>query len=149
AGFAFEYATDRLDVLTHAVDLLTDRLHRKLRERHAGARRLECRLYHDMAEPSVIEVGLARPSRSTSHLQRLLHARLERTTLPGPVSGIHLCVAAAEPLDDAQAGLLDDERLPDALALSALIDQLSSRLGREAVTSPRLVADPQPEYACR
>jgi protein ImuB len=148
AAFAFEYATDRLDVLSHALDLLTDRIHEKLRERHWGARQLECRLCHEDAEPSRIAVGLARPSRSTGHLRLLLRTRLERVALPGPVSGIGLWVTAWAPLDDAQAVLLDDERAAGALELSALIDQLSSRLGREAVTSPRLVADPDPEHAC-
>ena len=76
AAFAFEYATDRLDVLNYALDLLTDRIHDKLRERHWGARRLECRLYHEAAEPSLIELGLARPSRSTGHLRLLLRTRL-------------------------------------------------------------------------
>src|SRR5207302_6464828 len=33
--------------------------------------------------------------------------------------------------------------------LSTLIDRLSNRLGREAVTRPLLVPDPQPEYAYR
>ncbi|MDR3633164.1 MAG: DNA polymerase Y family protein [Isosphaeraceae bacterium] len=149
AGFAFEYATDRQDVLSYALDLLTDRIHEQLRDRHWSARRLECRLFHEGAEPSQIEVGLARPSRSTDHLRLLLRTRLERVALPAPVSGIDLCVTAAEPLDDPQADLFDEERAAGARALSALIDQLSSRLGREAVTSPKLVADAQPEHACR
>jgi protein ImuB len=149
AGFSFEYATDRQDVLNHALDLLTDRIHEKLRERRWGARRLECWLCHEAAEPSRIEVGLARPSRSTVHLRLLLRTRLERVVLPGPVSGVSLYVTAAAPLDDSQADLFDDQRAVSALELSALIDQLSSRLGREAVTSPMLVADAQPEHACR
>lgn len=149
ASFAFEYATDQQEVLNHALDLLTDRIHERLRERHWGARRLECLLYHEMAEPSQIDVSLARPSRSTDHLRLLLRTRLEQVALPEPVSGVNLCVTAAEPLDDSQADLFDEERAAGARALSALIDQLSSRLGREAVTRPGLVPDAQPEYACR
>jgi protein ImuB len=58
-------------------------------------------------------------------------------------------VTAAAPLDDSQTDLFDDQRAVGALELSALIDQLSNRLGREVVTSPMLVADAQPEHACR
>jgi protein ImuB len=148
ATFPFEYATDRLDVLNHALDLLSERLHQTLHERHEGARHLECRLFHEMAEPTLIEVGLARPSRSTSHLRLLLQNRLERIALPGPVSDITLRVTVVEPLDDDQPPLLEDERAPDLLELSALVDQLSSQFGREVVTSPKLIADAQPEYAC-
>jgi protein ImuB len=149
AAFAFEYATDRQEVLAHALDLLTDRIHAQLRARHWGARRLECRLFHEADTPTVFDVGLARPSRSPAHLRLLLRTRLERVSLPAPVSGVRLGVAAAAPLDDAQTSLFDAEQAADARALEVLIDQLSSRLGREAVTSPRLVADPQPEHACR
>jgi protein ImuB len=148
AAWPFEYPTDRRDVLSHALDLLTENIHKRLRERHWGARELECRLFHEGAEPTRIEVGLARPSRSTRHLRLLLSTRLERVVIPGPVCAVHLCVTVAAPLDEGQAGLLDDERAQGALELSALIDQLSSRLGREAVTRPRLVADAQPEFAC-
>jgi protein ImuB len=56
-------------------------------------------------------------------------------------------VSAAEPRRDYQDGLFETERPPESL--SALIDYLSNRLGREAVTHARLVPDPQPEYACR
>jgi protein ImuB len=149
ADFPLEYPTDRREVLDHALGLLTDRIHGQLHERHWGARRLVCRLSHEAGGPTEFEVGLARPSRSTEHLRVLLRTRLERLELPAPVSGVRLSVAAAEPLDDAQAELFDRERAAGARALAVLIDQLSSRLGHEAVTSPKLVADPQPEHACR
>jgi hypothetical protein len=62
-----------------------------LRERHWGARRLECLLWHEtVAEPTRLEVGLACPSRSPNHFRLLLHTRLEHVALPEPVSGITL-----------------------------------------------------------
>jgi protein ImuB len=151
AAIGFEYATDRRDVLDFALDRLTARVREMLREHDWGARRLECLLWHEtVAEPTRLEVGLARPSRSASHFRLLLHTRLERVALSEPVSGITLRATLTARLDDPQAGFLDDEQTgPAALELWALIDQLTSRLGREAVTSPSLVADPQPELACR
>jgi protein ImuB len=149
ADFAFEYPTDRLEVLCRALDVLLERIHEKMLRSQRGARRLECRFCHEADEPSLIEVGLAFPSRSTHHMRVLLRTHLERLELPGLVSGIRLCVTAAAPLDDSQADLFDQEQARLGRELSALIDQLSSRLGGVAVTRPRLVADCEPEQACR
>jgi protein ImuB len=144
----FEWPTDRREALRHALDWLTNHIHEKLSERHWGARQLECWLYHEGIEPTRIALGLSRPSRASAHLRLLLHTRLERVVIPASVSGIRLCVSAAVPLDDAQADLLDDEHARDAAELAVLVDQLSSRLGHEAVTHPKVVADAQPECAC-
>lgn len=145
----FEYPTDQLEVLSYALDRLTDHIHQALQERVWGALRLECWLYHERDEPTRIELGLSRPSRSLKHLRLLLHTRFETVAIPGPIASVRLCVTASAPLEEGQADLFDDEQPHITGELAALIDKLSSRLGREAVTSPKLVPDPQPEYACR
>jgi protein ImuB len=149
ADFAFEYPALSLDVVTRACDMLLARIHQQLLERHQGARRLEYRFCHEAAEPTMIQVGLARPSRSMEHLRSLLRMHLERLVLPAPVSGIRLYLTAAAPLDDSQSDLFEQERARLGMARSVLIDQLSSRLGVDAVTRPRLVADFDPEHAFR
>ncbi len=166
----FEYPTDRRDVLAMALDHLTNDIHAGLRGRDAGAKRLVCTLHHDAARPTQFEVELYRPSRSVKHLAMLLHARLERVSVLDLVAAVSLRVSAAAPLGDEQAefmvedngngpldapgqqqnGLLPFLRAGEGEAeLSSLIDQLSIRLGRAAVMRPSLVADPQPEFACR
>jgi protein ImuB len=147
--FSFEYATDQRDVLGYAIDRLIEGVCRTLEERCAGARQIECYLYHEVARPQRLEVGLYRPSRSPRHLKMLLRTRLEQIRIDEPVSAIKLRVPLTAPLDFDQAEIFDAESAHDAGDLSRLLDELSVRLGREAVTQPRLVADPQPEHACR
>jgi protein ImuB len=147
--FTWEYATDRLDELLLVLDQLVERLQEALARRQQGARQVECILYHEGAPSLRIDVGLSRPSRAPRHLSLLLRTRLEETRLEGPVAAMSLRVTLAERLTDTQGDLLDTEPGPDGEELARLIDQLSNRLGREAVTRARLVPDPQPEYACR
>jgi protein ImuB len=149
AQFSFEHPTDRLDAVTHVLEQLTEHLHEVLQTRHLGARQVECLLHHEAAPPTRAEVSLSRPSRSPRHITRLLRTRLEQVRVAEPVSALSLHVAVAESLTDTQSELLETERQPDREGLAVLIDHLSNRLGRAAVTRVRLVPDPQPEYACR
>jgi protein ImuB len=66
-----------------------------------------------------------------------------------PVASLRLRVVAAEPLTDFQTELMETERTQHLKEMSVLIDGLSNHLGSEAVVRPALVADAQPEYACR
>ncbi len=149
AVYPFEYATDRMEALNLALDHLTERIHSILQSRNRGARRIECWLYHETAEPRRIETALFRPSRCVEHLRMLLRAQLERVQLSEPVASVCLRVTQAEPLSDTQADFFDADRLNQEKALADLIDRLSGRLGLAAVTRPTLVPDPQPEYAYR
>jgi len=96
-----------------------------------------------------MEVTLFRPTGSLQHLTALLRTRLEQIRVAEPVSGLSLRVTAAEPLYLSQADFMETEQTQGLKELSILIDRLSNRLGRDAVTRPELVPDPQPEYACR
>jgi len=145
---SFEYPTERREVLHHALEQLLDRLVEMLRERHRGAKHLECWLYHEAVPPVRIDVRLFRPSRSATHMGKLLRTRLEHIQMDEPVSGIRLRVPVVEVMPERQFDLFDAEE-PREEEFSALIDRLVGRLGREAVTFASLVPDPQPEYACR
>jgi protein ImuB len=145
----FEYATDRFDVLKHALEEVTAEIHAVLQSRQWGARQVECCLHHEKAAPCKLEVTLFRPTGSHRHLTALLRTQLERVRVAEPVCGMSLRVTAAEPLQWSQTELLEAEQAEGRRQLSTLIDRLSNRLGREAVTRPTLVPDPQPECACR
>jgi protein ImuB len=161
ASRRFEYATDRFDVLKHTLEELTEEIHAVLRKRHWGARQVACCLHHEKAaltpnpspgvpgEGSRMEVTLFRPTGSLRHLTALLRTRLEQVRVAEPVSGLSLRVTAAEPLYLSQADFMETEQTQGLKELSTLIDRLSNRLGRDAVTRPTLVPDPQPEYGCR
>jgi protein ImuB len=148
ARCSFEYPTDRRAFLHHALDQLLERVVAILGRRHRGARRLECWIYHETAPPERAQVDLVRPSRSPTHLGKLLRTRLEQVQIAEPVSALCLRVPVVEVMPERQFDLFDPDE-PGSEELSTLIDHLVGRLGREAVTFPRLVPDPQPEYACR
>jgi protein ImuB len=146
---SFEYATDQRDALDYALNQLIDHVCHILDERHAGARQIECVLHHEVAKPLCLEVEMVRASRSAKHMRMLFRARFERVTLDEPVCAMSLRVPVTVRLDASQCEIFDADAAQDAGELSKLVDELSNRLGREAVTRVRLVADAQPEYACR
>jgi protein ImuB len=149
AAYRFEYGIEHPGVLRHALDRLTEQMHGLLQARCWGARQVECVLFHETAAATRFEVSLFRPSGSLPHLLGLLRTRLEQVTIDEPVCGMSVRVLSAEPLVDVQAEYVETERAENSRELAGLVDRLSSRLGREAVTRPVLVPDPQPEYACR
>jgi protein ImuB len=106
--------------------------------------------------PTVIDVGLFRPSISTRHLVELVQLRLGRLRLPRELDGIVVEVVAAGAATCRQRALFadatdgagsGDTSADRAAAVDMLLDRLSGRLGRDAVFEPRPVADAQPEHA--
>jgi protein ImuB len=148
AAVAFEYATDQRDAIDYVLGQLAARVCRLLDERSAGARQVECWLHHEVARPQRLEVGLYRPSRSPTHLRMLFRTRFEHVAIDEPVCAISLRVPVVVPLDAAQCEIFDTETARDDGEWARFVDELSTRLGRDAVTRPRLVADAQPEHAC-
>jgi protein ImuB len=149
ANCPFDYPSDHPEQLHYALDQLTKRITAALRRHHLGARRIECWLYSEEAEPVRIEIVLCQPSDSVRHIGALIRTRLERTLFVGAVCGMSMRVIAAEPIPDLQSEFFETDRPHVSQDLSVLIDRLSSRLGPEAVTRAVLIPDPQPEFACR
>ncbi len=146
---AFEYPLEHWSALTTVCDGLLVRLEAVLEKRRQGARVLECILDQDGAEPLRIECNLARPMRAARYLGRLLATHLEKVRAAAPIRGVCLRAAVAERIVDDQRGLF--ERGPEVHreTLAQLFDSLSARLGKDAIRAVRLVADWQPERACR
>ena len=149
ASCSFEYPVDQREIVYRALDGLLQRLEEQLQQRCQGARRLECRLYVEDGPPVCIEIELHRPGRCAQRLGKLLQTKLERVELAAPLSGLCVRVPLEEPLTEQQLEMFDGNACERDREFSALIDGLSSRLGRDAVTVVRLVADAQPELACR
>jgi protein ImuB len=105
--------------------------------------------------PTVIDVGLFRPSVSAKHLVDLLRLRMSRAALPREIEAIAIEVVATGLVECRQRPLFDLAQ-PDAgraatasqaAEVGLLLDRLAGRLGRPAVFEPRPVADAQPEHA--
>jgi protein ImuB len=130
----------------------------RLQERTLGAQRLEVRLraagFSGSADvglqpPAVttITIRLLRPASSLSVLQRLLELKLEGVRLPGEVGGVELELTDLRPWEVRQPTLFG-ERHRDGTELGSLIEQLSSRLGEQAVLCGRLIEEDLPERDC-
>ncbi|MFM1904716.1 MAG: hypothetical protein RLZZ440_2616, partial [Planctomycetota bacterium] len=116
--------------------------------------------------PSVIDIGLFRPSTSVRHIVDLIRLRMGRARLPREIDGV-----AVEVISTGRTGCRQRSLFGSGLALESkpaceqdgitrpaaaragdadighLIDRLAGRLGRGAVFEPKPVADPQPEHA--
>ncbi len=105
--------------------------------------------------PTVIDVGLFRPSGSPRHVFDLVRLRMGRTKLPREIESIAVEVIATGQITCRQRPLFDtgpDGRAnptaeAQAMEVGLLLDRLAGRLGRPAVFEPQPVADAQPEHA--
>jgi protein ImuB len=105
--------------------------------------------------PTVIDVGLFRPSISPRHLVELVRLRMSRMKLPREIEAITVEVITTGPaicrqrplFDSGPDGTAGETAASQASEVSLLLDRLAGRLGRPAVFGPRPVADAQPEHA--
>ncbi|MCE9630482.1 MAG: DNA polymerase Y family protein [Planctomycetia bacterium] len=114
--------------------------------------RLEQAARTTAAAPTVIDVGLFRPTASLSHLVELVRLRLTRQRLPVELDGVAVEVVAAGTVSCRQrllfGGGVGGLESADADAeVAMLLDRLAGRLGRAAVFEPQSVGDAQPEHA--
>jgi protein ImuB len=146
AIYRFEYPTEDRRALDLVLARMVSRVEAVLEERGWGARQVECWLYHESAPPARFSFGLCRASASRGYLGMLLRTQLEQVTVAAAVRTVWLRVPTAEPVGGCQGEFFEGE---SAEELAGLIDRLSVRLGREAVTRVTLVPDAQPECVCR
>lgn len=97
--------------------------------------------------PTVIDVGLFRPSVAAGHLVELVRLRMARMRMPGEIEGIAVEVVSAGEVYCRQRTLFGGTAEASAAQVGMLLDRLSGRLGRGAVFEPKPVADAQPEHA--
>jgi len=101
-------------------------------------------------KPVLVSVGLFEPTASAKHLFGLARLQLERLRLPGPVAALQVVASVTAPLNRRQQELFyDGSAQRNSGKPTALVDQLSSRLGRRAVLRVRSGRDAQPELAWR
>ncbi len=148
ASRCFEFATDSRDCLALTLDQLAEEVHTVLLQRNLGIRQIEGWFYHDSAPPCRFEVSMFNAYRATDDLRHLLKLRLEQVQVAEAVRAVRLRVTATEPLIDRQGDFFDNPGV-EGDSLRRLIDNLSNRLGRNAVVRGTLLPDAQPEYACR
>jgi protein ImuB len=163
AEWSPEHPTSRRETIDAALEHLTGRVAAMLACHGRGALRLEYRL--DCHETATIgrgftnqdggclrmSVGLFQPTVAAGHLFPLVQLQLERLRIPAPVTGVRVEAALTAPLEPRRQATLFDfvnsrhgECEPQ---FAALVERLSSRLGREAVLGVRLRPEAQPELS--
>ena len=149
ASQSFEDPLEHFEAIALTCDELLERLEILLEPRQHGMRLLEGTLYQEGIGPARFACSVSRPTRSAGYLGKLLRVHLEKIRLQAPVQGICLRAAVTERIPHEQMELFDDRDKADRMAFMQLLDELASRLGNEAITRARFVADSQPELACR
>ena len=97
--------------------------------------------------PTVIEVGLYKPTVQVRHLVDLVMLRLERVRLPREIVDVSIEVMSVGTLPYRQQNLFRGPTQSDSSRFEILLNRLVSRLGSGAVVEPRLLADIQPEVS--
>ncbi len=146
AEWVLEHPLADFAMLTAVLARLVDEVAAALAARQQAAQELVCWLRTEPA--TTFRLRLFRPTASPRHLLDLLCTRLEREPLPGEATAMRVWVTLTAPQTMRQQELFSDRRAAQQ-PLAELVDRLGTRLGREAVLAPRLVADAQPEFACR
>jgi protein ImuB len=103
--------------------------------------------HREPCPPVVVDIGVFRPCASVRHLADLVRLRLGRLRLPREIVGITVEVVSAAAAECRQRTLFGEAEQAADLQVGMLLDRLAGRLGRGAVSAPRLVADAQPEHA--
>jgi protein ImuB len=146
----FEHPVIQQSVIQHVIRQLIERLCFLLLKQDAGSLQLSCRLTCQDSGPVAFEVGCYRPSADASHLWKLTETQLERLVLRDPVTSISICSVRHDRLSRRQKELFGDDHIrQDSPLVAALIDRMSSRLGRQAIVRCVLQSDAQPEKAYR
>jgi len=140
-------AVEHAEALLFSARRLLVQLEGLLAARHAGVRSFSLRLIQGKSE-TVLDIGLASPSRDAGRLSALLRERLGTLTLSRPVEAIALEAAELTPLGPRTAGMFGDAAAEEE-DWARLLERLRQRLGLEAVCGLATQPDHRPEHAWR
>src|SRR5262249_13196915 len=149
AAWTFEPSIADRQILDSVIRHLLENIIEQLWPRQLGVQRLLCSLELVDSEPMHFPVALLRPSLSLRHLAELVRLHVERLSVPAEIAVATVRAVLVAALEFHQGQMFDDEGGADRQrGEMALIERLSSRLGEKSVLRPRLLPDPQPEFAC-
>ena len=145
AGLELPYAVEHGGALAFPVGRLLRELGAWLTVRQLRLQRAVLALRHEGHPPTLVTLGLVRPSADVEHLLALARAQIERLALPAPVLSIGLeaqeCAAEDGAARDLFAAATEREDI------GRVLERLSSRLGAQAVRRLALHDDHRPERA--
>lgn len=139
-------ATDpivHMSLLEHLLRGMAQDLCAALETRGLGLRRARFDGYRVDGSVQTVAAETARPMRDAGHLVRLFDGKLESLDAGFGFDAVVLTAARHEPLEEAQAHLLERES-GDAV-LARLVDRLSAKLGPDRVCRPVALQSHVPE----
>lgn len=142
----FEGPTDRRDALMFSMQRIAVALEERLAALNAGALALEAVLRAHEGPPVTFSMPLGRPTRDSRSLATLLLGRLESVhTADQCFDGVEVSVPTYGPVKAPQRNLFSGQDAAQERSIAALVDELTGRLGPDAVARPELTADARPE----
>ena len=149
AEWDFFYPTQKQDAIHLALAELADRLAEQLHEENRGALELTCKMTCEPKSTFLETIKFYRPACNAQHFLELLELKLEQARIPASVVNITLKATRHSLVTPRQKELFSDRTNDYSEEFSLLVNQLTSRLGEEAVVRPLLCANSQPELAFR
>lgn len=149
--FDFEVEVETVAYLQKALEPLTRRCARFLRERQAGVQMLELRLAHRNHALTRVRLGLASITSEQRRLTDVLFQKLSRLELAAPAASMELISGPLQPLSAVSLDVFARQGGAGGGSDTApqLVERLRARLGDEAVYGVRSVAEHRPEAAWR
>jgi protein ImuB len=137
-------------VVAVATRLMKDLIHALVRD-GMGARVMRLALYRVDGEVKTFDIGLTMPTRSATHVARLIDLQLDRTTETIDAGfgfeALDLAVTVAERMEPTQIDLASASNAGNPERCAALVDRLRQRLGPRSVQQLRPIASHLPERA--
>jgi protein ImuB len=126
------------DIITHAVELLLDKLCQSLRQDDNGLRSLGLWFQRVDNTTASLIIATSAPSHDATHLMRLLHDRLPGVDAGFGIETIRIRAFQTQRLSTEQGSLIDsgdlgDTGTSDLTARHKLVDRLAERLGTHSV----------------
>lgn len=132
--------------LLQALDVLLQRLDRRLRSSQRAVRAVWLHCAHRDLPDTRLRIGLLQATADTRRLRELARLQLQALTLPGAVTRLELQAS----MDGLQLTRSDDwltAGKPSAEEALAFLERLRGRLGMQAVHGLAMLAEHRPEYA--
>jgi protein ImuB len=147
--FDFEMEVETVAYLQKALEPLTGRCARFLRERQAGVQTLELRLAHRARALTRVRLGLASITSEQHRLTSVLSQKLSQLELAAPATSMELVSGPLQPLSAVSLDVFARQGGAGGGSDTApqLVERLRARLGDEAVYGVRSVAEHRPEAA--
>jgi protein ImuB len=145
---SFEHPLRHREALAIVLQQLIAEVVQQLQPRQQGIQRLLIRLRGKPDQEH--SVGFLRPINSARYLAAMIDTRLQQQPLPAEISDVEVQATVTTPLGTQQNGLFAEPATKEKQQQFArFVEQLSTRLGEQAVQTTSLWADAQPEYAFR